>query len=192
MKRNSLRVGMRYAGEAITLTMGIRYGSPCRCAAQPDSQAHVSPSGGTCDSTLNPKKQYRMRDAWQERSHAVFFCIRQATPRSVDWLFSPSLLYWYPKEREPMDCQKVGFVSEKRKWWGNLAHRLCLQSLVCDTLYLRVCEKSGTRILVAGFEAEKKSCVSVPVSVTEGKLFDSQVEGIICWTMHHFWRVIQR
>ena len=32
------------------------------------------------------------------------------------------------------------------------------------TLYLRVCEKSGTRILVAGFEADKKSFVSVPVS----------------------------
>ena len=53
-----------------------------------------------------------------------------------------------------------------------LAHGLCLQSLVCYTLYLRVCEKSGTRILVAGFEAEKKSFVSVPVSVTEVKLFD--------------------
>ena len=37
-----------------------------------------------------------------------------------------------------------------------LAHGLCLQSLVCYTLYLRVCEKSGTRILVAGFEADKK------------------------------------
>ena len=53
-----------------------------------------------------------------------------------------------------------------------LAHGLCLQSLVCYTLYLRVCEKSGTRILVAGFEADKKSFVSVPVSVTEVKLFD--------------------
>ena len=53
-----------------------------------------------------------------------------------------------------------------------LAHGLCLQSLVCYTLYLRVCEKSGTRILVAGFEADKKSFVSVPMSVTEVKLFD--------------------
>ncbi len=59
-----------------------------------------------------------------------------------------------------------------------LAHGLCLQSLVCYTLYLRVCEKSGTGILVAGFEADKKSFVSVPVSVTEVKLFDLQVEGI--------------
>ena len=47
----------------------------------------------------------------------------------------------------------------------SLAHGLCLQSLVCYTLYLRVCEKSGTRILVAGFEADKKSFVSVPVSL---------------------------
>ena len=50
--------------------------------------------------------------------------------------------------------------------------RFCLQSLVCYTLYLRVCEKLGTGILVAGFEADKKSFVSVPVSVTEVKLFD--------------------
>ena len=61
----------------------------------------------------------------------------------------------------------------------SLAHGLCLQSLVCYTLYLRVCEKLGTGILVAGFEADKKSFVSVPVSVTEVKLFDQQVEGII-------------
>ena len=53
-----------------------------------------------------------------------------------------------------------------------LAHGLCLQSLVCYTLYLGVCEKSGTGILVAGFETDKKSFVSVPVSVTEVKLFD--------------------
>ena len=30
----------------------------------------------------------------------------------------------------------------------------------------------------AGFEADKKSFISVPVSVTEVKLFDYQVEGI--------------
>ena len=53
-----------------------------------------------------------------------------------------------------------------------LAHGLCLQSLVCYTLYLRVCEKSGIGIRVAGFEADKKSFVSVPVSVTELKVFD--------------------
>ena len=54
----------------------------------------------------------------------------------------------------------------------SLAHGLCLQSLVCYTLYLRACKKSGTGILVVGFEADKKSFVSVPVSVTEVKLFD--------------------
>ena len=54
----------------------------------------------------------------------------------------------------------------------HLAHDFARQSVVCYTLYLRVCEKSGTGILVAGFEADKKSFVSVPVSVTEVKLFD--------------------
>ncbi len=54
----------------------------------------------------------------------------------------------------------------------SLAHELCLQSLVCYTLYLRVCEKSGVGIRVAGFETDKKSFVSVPMSVTEVKLFD--------------------
>ena len=53
-----------------------------------------------------------------------------------------------------------------------LAHGLCLQSLVCYTLYLRVGEKSGIGIRDSGFEADKKSFVSVPVSVTEVKLFD--------------------
>ena len=38
--------------------------------------------------------------------------------------------------------------------------------------YLWVCEKSGIGIRVASFEADKKSFVSVPVSVTEVKLFD--------------------
>ena len=49
---------------------------------------------------------------------------------------------------------------------------LLAKSSVLYPLSLRVCEKSGTGILVAGFEADKKSFVSVPVSVTEVKLFD--------------------
>ncbi|MBR6536700.1 MAG: hypothetical protein IKT67_05820, partial [Lachnospiraceae bacterium] len=59
--------------------------------------------------------------------------------------------------------------------WGqrpSLAHGLCLQSLVWYTLYLQVCEKSGLGIRDSGFEADKKSFVSVPMSVTEVKLFD--------------------
>lgn len=53
-----------------------------------------------------------------------------------------------------------------------MAHDFARQSVVCYTLYLRVCEKSGIGILVAGFDADKKSFVSVPMSVTEVKLFD--------------------
>ena len=42
----------------------------------------------------------------------------------------------------------------------------------CKYFYLRVCEKSGIGIRDSGFEADKKSFTSVPVSVTEVKLFD--------------------
>ena len=79
-----------------------------------------------------------------------------------------------------MDKRMVGLSSAETKMKrGNpkgdtphLAHDFAWQSVVCYTLYLRVCERSGTGILVVGFEADKKSFVSGPVSVTEVKLFD--------------------
>ena len=63
------------------------------------------------------------------------------------------------------------------KWESKGGHapfgtRFCLQSLVCYTLYLWDCEKSGIGIRVVDFEADKKSFISVPVSVTEVRLFD--------------------
>ena len=79
-----------------------------------------------------------------------------------------------------MDNRMVGYIirrSENEEGESKGGHapfgtRFCLQSLVCYTLYLWDCEKSGIGIRVVDFEADKKSFVSVLVSVTEVKLFD--------------------
>ena len=52
-----------------------------------------------------------------------------------------------------------------------LAHDFASQSVVCYTLCLRGCEKSAYGIRNAGFEADEKSLISVPVISTEIKLF---------------------
>ena len=77
------------------------------------------------------------------------------------------LLFFRDKDRKP---ENEG--ESKGGTRPHLAHDFAWQSVVCYTLYLRVCEKSGVGIRVAGFEADKKSFVSAPVSVTEVKLFD--------------------
>ena len=43
-----------------------------------------------------------------------------------------------------------------------MAHGLCLQSLVCYTLYLRVCEKSGTGFGVSILKQTKRALFLCP------------------------------
>lgn len=59
-----------------------------------------------------------------------------------------------------------------------LAHDFAWQSVVCYTLCLCVCEKSV--LVKSGVKATagEKSLASVPMSITEAKLFYSQIEGI--------------
>ena len=79
-----------------------------------------------------------------------------------------------------MDNRMVGYIirrseneeGESKGGYAPFGTRFCLQSLVCYTLYLWDCKKSGIGIRVVDFEANKKSFVSVLVSVTEVKLFD--------------------
>lgn len=59
-----------------------------------------------------------------------------------------------------------------------MAHGLCMQSLVCYTRCLCVCEKSVFVKRVCKATEDEKSLVSVPVSITEAKHFYSQIEGI--------------
>ena len=79
-----------------------------------------------------------------------------------------------------MDNRMVGYIirrseneeGESKGGTPHLAHDFARQSVVCYTLYLWDCEKSGIGIRVVDFEADKKRFVSVLVSVTEVKLFD--------------------
>ena len=70
-----------------------------------------------------------------------------------------------------------------------LAHGLCLQSLVCYTLYLRVCEKSGTGFGVSILKQTKRALFLCPCHHRSKALWLAG-RGY-SWTMHHFWRVIQ-
>ena len=59
-----------------------------------------------------------------------------------------------------------------------MAHDFARQSVVCYTLCLCVCEKLVFVNRVFKATADEKSLVSVPVSITEAKLFYLQREGI--------------
>ena len=85
-----------------------------------------------------------------------------------------------------MDNRMLGLSSAETKMKrGNpkgdtphLAHDFAWQSVVCYTRYMCVCEKSVFVNRVLKATADEKSLVSVSVSITEVKLFYSQIEGI--------------
>ena len=60
----------------------------------------------------------------------------------------------------------------------HLAHDFAKQSVVCYTLYLCVCEKIGVGEIGCQSNSRRKELASVPVLITEAKLFYSQIEGI--------------
>ena len=60
----------------------------------------------------------------------------------------------------------------------HLAHDFAKQSVVCYTLYLCVCEKIGVGEIGCQSNSRRKELASMPVLITEAKLFYSQIEGI--------------
>ena len=85
-----------------------------------------------------------------------------------------------------MDNRMLGLSSAEAKMKrGNpkgdnlhLAHDFAWQSVVCYTLYLCDCGKSVFVKRVCKATAGEKSLVSVPVLITEAKLFYLQIESI--------------